>query len=177
MDAFGKLRQNRTQIVEKKITTSPPNFTVPEVISMKTNRLLLGMSFACVFLIGTSLYGQQEIDPTWYSSPDPGPSKMTAPPQIAKHVNHPKTVAALSERQTGEPHAKRLVSQEAGSRVAGGDRITVSPEPRLSTRNVRPPMMLLDEQTVYTVSPADGRGAVPEPRVVSETATAIPIRD
>ncbi|HZW95927.1 MAG TPA: hypothetical protein VFF64_23475 [Candidatus Eremiobacteraceae bacterium] len=142
---------------------------------MKTNRLLLGMSFACVFLIGPSLYGQQDVDPTWYPCPDPGPSKVTTPAQVAKHVNHPKTVSALPERQTGEPHAKRLVRQEAGSRIAGGDRITVSPEPRLSTRNVRPPMMALDEQTVYPVSPVDGRGAVPAPRMVDETA--IPIRD
>lgn len=140
---------------------------------MKTNHLLLGMSFASIFLIGTSLYGQQDVDPTWYPSPDPGPSKVTTPPQVAKHVNRPKTVSASPERQPGDPHTKRLVSQEAGSRIAGGHRITVSPEPQLSTWNVRAPMMPLDEQTVYTVSPLDRRGAVAEPRTVDETAISI----
>jgi len=141
---------------------------------MKTNRLLLAMSFASLFLIGTSLYGQQDVDPTWYPWSDPGPGKVTTPSQVAKHVTHRKTVSALPERQTGKHHAKPLVSQEAGSPIAGGHRITTSPETQLSPRNVPAPMMPLDEQTVYPVSQVDGRGAVP-PRMVDETAR--PIRD
>ena len=33
---------------------------------MKTNRLLLVMTFMSAILIGTNLYAQQEVDPTWY---------------------------------------------------------------------------------------------------------------
>ena len=33
---------------------------------MKTNRLLLVMTFMSAILFGTNLYAQQEVDPTWY---------------------------------------------------------------------------------------------------------------
>jgi hypothetical protein len=84
-------------------------------VSMRTNRLLLVMTFMSVFLFGTSLYGQQEIDPTWYN-PWPVPNEVTAHPsrpQVAKHKNQPKIVAGLVERQPGKLRAKRLVSRQA----------------------------------------------------------------
>lgn len=79
---------------------------------MKTNRLLL-LTFTSLFMLGTSLYGQQEVDPSWFN-PWPAPNPATAQtsrPQVAKHEaqtkKQVKTVASLSEHQSGKLHAKR----------------------------------------------------------------------
>jgi hypothetical protein len=67
---------------------------------MKTNHLLLAMTFASMFLFATSLYAQQEVDPTWYD-PWGAPSTVTshpvAPPHVAKNENHPKIDSGLTQ--------------------------------------------------------------------------------
>lgn len=45
---------------------------------MKTERMLLGMTFAGFFLMTTSLYGQQEVNPDWYN---PWPDQVTSQAQ------------------------------------------------------------------------------------------------
>jgi hypothetical protein len=103
------------------MTTSPPDITVLEGIPMKTNRLLLVITFMSMFLFGASLYGQQEVDPTWYN-PWPASSQATAPSsqaQVAKHKNQAKSqaknVSGARTRQTGMLRAKRLVSRRTQS--------------------------------------------------------------
>ena len=59
--------------------------------------LLLAMTSMSVFLFGTSLYGQQDVDPAWYN-PWSGPSKLVAHPprpQVAKGTNQPKSFSGL----------------------------------------------------------------------------------
>jgi hypothetical protein len=66
---------------------------------MKTNHLLLAMTFASVLLLGTNLYAQQEVDPTWYD-PWGAPSHVTSPstpPHVAKSENDPSMVSALTK--------------------------------------------------------------------------------
>jgi hypothetical protein len=125
---------------------------------MRTNRLLLVMSFAGVVLAGTSLYAQQDADPTWYD-PCPEPAKVTTPSQVAQHVNQPKTVAGLLERQPGEQRAKRLASQQAGSRIAGDHRTRISSQQQSPAANAP--------------SSSLKRGAVPAARTADETAAPI----
>jgi hypothetical protein len=124
---------------------------------MRTNRLLLVMSFAGVVLAGTSLYAQQDADPTWYD-PCPEPAKVITPSQVAQHVNQPKTVAGF-ERQPGEQRAKRLASQQAGSRIAGDHRTTISSQQQSPAANAP--------------SSSLKRGAVPAARMADETAVPI----
>lgn len=93
---------------------------------MKTNRLPLLMTFASVFLVGTSLYAQQEVDRSWYPCPGPESDNVATPPQAAKAVNQTKTVSGLPEQQPGEHRATRLVSRQAGSRIASDHGITIS---------------------------------------------------
>src|SRR5947209_20579004 len=68
-----------------------------EAISMKTNLLLI-MTVVGVLVFGTSLYGQQEVDPTSY---DPwGVADMVAhssTPEVIQHKQEPKVVSALPE--------------------------------------------------------------------------------
>ena len=65
---------------------------------MKTNHLLLAMTFASLLLFGTSLFAQQEVDPSWYD-PWAAPTLMTshpaAPSHVARSESHPKLVSGL----------------------------------------------------------------------------------
>ena len=86
---------------------------------MKTNRLLLAMTFISVLLFGTSLYGQQEVDPTWYN-PWPAQNKVTAQvvrPQVARRKNQPqnqaKIVSGLTEQHAGKLRVTRVVSRRS----------------------------------------------------------------
>jgi hypothetical protein len=82
---------------------------------MRIQRSLLVMTLVSVFLFGTSLYGQQEVDPTWYN---PWPNKTTAPsarPQVATHKNHATAVSRSTGRQREKLQAKRVVSRRAQS--------------------------------------------------------------
>jgi hypothetical protein len=70
---------------------------------MKTVRLLLAMPFMSAFLFSTSLYAQQEIDPTWYNpwaAPNQATSQ-TAKPPVAKHKSQPKSISGSPKRQSG----------------------------------------------------------------------------
>ena len=80
---------------------------------MKTNRLLLVMTFMSVLLFGTSLFAQQEVDPSWYN-PWQAQNNVTAQrPQVTKHKNQSrhlaKTAASARERHAGKLRAKRVV--------------------------------------------------------------------
>lgn len=80
---------------------------------MKTNRLLLVMTFMSVLLFGTSLFAQQEVDPSWYN-PWHAQNNVTAQrPRVAKHKNQSrnlaKTAASSPERHAGKLRAKRVV--------------------------------------------------------------------
>ena len=68
---------------------------------MKTNRLLMAITFTTVVMLGTSLYAQQDVDPTWYNPWD-APAKVTAqsqPLQFSKHANQFAAASALSRLQ------------------------------------------------------------------------------
>ncbi len=89
---------------------------------MKNNRSLLLMTFMSLFLFGTSLYGQQEVDPTWYN-PWSVPNKVVAhpsQPQLAKHKNQPKIVSAVPKRQPGKFGTRQFVTRQAQSQFADG---------------------------------------------------------
>lgn len=67
---------------------------------MKTNHLLLAMTFAGVFLFGPSLFAQQEVDPTWYDpwgAPSTVTSHAVAPPHVAKNENHAKIDSGMTK--------------------------------------------------------------------------------
>jgi len=95
------------------MTASLTGLTVPEVISVKTNRLLMVMTFMSALLFGTSLYGQQEVTPTWYD-PWPAPNTVTAHSsnaQVAKHKHQPKIVSGLPEGHQGKVGSTRFGSR------------------------------------------------------------------
>jgi hypothetical protein len=80
---------------------------------MKTNRLLLLVTFTGVLMFGTSLYGQQEVDPSWYN-PWQAPNNATAQQhQVAKHKNQSrnqaKIAATSAEQHAGKLRLKRVV--------------------------------------------------------------------
>ena len=67
---------------------------------MKTNHLLLAMTFVGVLLLGPSLFAQQEVDPTWYDpwgAPTQVASHPAAPRHVAKAEHHPKIDASLTK--------------------------------------------------------------------------------
>jgi len=92
---------------------------------MKTNRLLLVVTFMSLFLFGTSLYGQQEVDPTWYN-PWPTADKTTVQaPQAApaaKPKDPRKVVARAPEHQPKTVRAKQPANQEASLKTAVNDK-------------------------------------------------------
>lgn len=76
---------------------------------MKTNRLLLMMTFMSVMLLGGRVYGQQEVDPTWYD-PWASPNKVTAPPsrpQVAPPKQQAKIVSGSREARVHKVRSKR----------------------------------------------------------------------
>jgi hypothetical protein len=80
------------------MTTLTP--TVLELTTMKSNHVLLAMTFASVFLFGTSLFAQQEVDPTWYDpwgAPNQVASHPTAPTHVAKTEHHARIEAGVSK--------------------------------------------------------------------------------
>ena len=119
---------------------------------MKTNRLLLVMTFMSAILIGTNLYAQQEVDPTWYDPWGvPAANNVTSRPaqqHIAGHKNQPKMVSSSPEPQI----AKRFVSGASQSQFADGPEVTVAQELQ-STRNV-PSIFVIEPDTlmVYLIS-------------------------
>lgn len=74
---------------------------------MKTNRLLVAMTFTGMMLMGTSLFAQQDTDPSWYNPWD-GPAKATATPQ-------PAPVAAKSNPMSVASMAPKLDPQKPGT--------------------------------------------------------------
>jgi hypothetical protein len=79
---------------------------------MKTNRLLMAITFTSVVILGTSLYAQQEVDPTWYNPWD-APAKVNAqsqPLQFAKYANQLTAASALSRLQPEKPGGKNSVA-------------------------------------------------------------------
>jgi hypothetical protein len=82
---------------------------------MIIQRSFLVVTLMGLFLLGTRLYGQQEVDPTWYN-PWAAQNRTTTHsprPQVANHKNHATTVARSTSRRRGKLQAKRLVSQRA----------------------------------------------------------------
>lgn len=71
------------------------------------NRLLLAMTFTGMMLMGTSLFAQQDTDPSWYNPWD-GPAKATATPQ-------PAPIAARSNPMAAVSMAPKLDSQKPGA--------------------------------------------------------------
>lgn len=69
---------------------------------MKTNRLQLAMTFMVAFLFSTSLYGQQEVDPTWYNpwAADHQATAQTAKRPAVKHKSQPKNISGSPKRQS-----------------------------------------------------------------------------
>ncbi len=80
---------------------------------MKTNRLLMAMTFMSVLVFGTSLFAQQEVDPTWYD-PWPVANKGAAPvqhPQAAKSKLEPKIVSGLTKGNSAKVRAKQSANR------------------------------------------------------------------
>ena len=91
---------------------------------MKTNRVLMALTFTSVVMLGTSLYAQQDVDPTWYNPWD-APAKVTAqshPLQFTKYANQFTTASALSRLQP---------DKSAGTNSVAGKQ--VQPQPVRST--------------------------------------------
>jgi hypothetical protein len=79
---------------------------------MKTNRLLMAITFTSVVMLGTSLYAQQDVDPTWYN-PWEAPAKVTAqsqPLQFTTYANQFMTASALSRLQPEKAAGKNSVA-------------------------------------------------------------------
>lgn len=79
---------------------------------MKTNRLLMAITFTSVVMLGTSLYAQQDVDPTWYNPWD-APARVTAqsqPLQFTKYSNQFTTASTLSRLQPVKPDGKNSVA-------------------------------------------------------------------
>jgi hypothetical protein len=86
---------------------------------MKTNRLLMVMTFMSVLLFGPSLFAQQEVDPTWYD-PWATPSKVSAPvtqPQATQSTHQPKLVSGLPRGNSAKVRAKRSVTRRTLSQT------------------------------------------------------------
>lgn len=71
------------------------------------NRLLLGMTFTGMMLMGTTLFAQQDTDPSWYNPWD-GPAKATA-------TSQPAPSAAKSNAMTVASMAPKLERQKPGT--------------------------------------------------------------
>ena len=96
---------------------------------MRTNRLLLAMTFTALFMFGTSLYGQQDVDPTWYN-PFPDAARTDVPSQTAKQANRKQAVAALPDRQLTKLSAKHNTGLQGAARTAEAHATSVSRSPR-----------------------------------------------
>ena len=78
---------------------------------MKTNRLLMAITFTSVVMLGTSAYAQQDVDPPWYNPWD-APAKVTAqsqPFQFTKYSNQFTAASALSRLQPEKSAGKNSV--------------------------------------------------------------------
>ena len=83
---------------------------------MKTNRLLMAITFTSVVMLGTSLYAQQDVDPTWYN-PWEAPAKVTAqsqPLQFTRYANQFRAASALSRLQPERSAGKNSVAGKHG---------------------------------------------------------------
>jgi len=68
---------------------------------MKTERILLGMTFGGLMLLTTSLYAQQEVNPDWYN---PWPDQATAqakPSPEPVSVTQAKPLPVLPQLHSG----------------------------------------------------------------------------
>jgi hypothetical protein len=104
MDIHGGQRQNRTQFCGVGKTVSKALKEIP----MKTNHLLMAITFTSVVMLGTSVYAQQDVDPTWYNPWD-APAKVTTqsqPLQFTNHSNQFRAASALSRLQPEKPGGK-----------------------------------------------------------------------
>jgi hypothetical protein len=98
---------------------------------MKTNRLLMAITFTNVVMLGSCLYAQQDVDPTWYNPWD-APAKVAAqsqPLQFTKYSNQFMAASALSRLQPEKSGGKNSV---AGKQV--------QPQPVRSTSSGRAAM-------------------------------------
>jgi hypothetical protein len=169
MDLAGKLRQNRMQLWGTD-QASPPYSNSLEAIYMRINHLLVATTFASLFLFGTSLYAQQDVDPSWY---DPVPASATAPSQAVKPASQPKAISGLPEPQVSEPSAKRLVSQQSSH----GHKATMSQKSQLLAANaVSTSKPGIDEPKVGQVSVGDERHAAESPKMASKMAIPVPTK-
>lgn len=111
---------------------------------MKTNRLLMAMTFMSVFLFSASLFAQQEVDPTWYD-PWPVANKGAAPlpqPQAAKSKLEPKIVSSLTKGNSAtkvrakQSSNRRTLSQfDLGLRRQPARSLSIAWMPAVSSRN------------------------------------------
>lgn len=110
---------------------------------MKTNRLLMAMTFMSVLLFGTSLFAQQEVDPTWYD-PWPVANKVAAPapqPQAATSKPQPKIVSGLAKGNSAKVRSKRSVNRRTPSEFDLGvccqsaRSLSIAWTPAVSSRN------------------------------------------
>jgi hypothetical protein len=136
---------------------------------MKINRLLLATTFTSLFLFGTTLFAQQDVNPSWYD-PFPEAANATAPSHAVKPANQPKSVSGLAGSQLGQSHAKR-VSQQSGAEIANGQKATMSQKSQLLSKDaVSTSKSGIDQHKVGQVSLGDGRHAASSPAVADETA-------
>ncbi len=82
---------------------------------MKSNRSLLVLAFLSVLMFGTSLYAQQDVDPTWHN-PWSAPTKAATPskPQAAK----PKMDSRVARRRVSKTDAKQMAARQTRTQIA-----------------------------------------------------------
>lgn len=103
------------------------------------NRLLVAITFTGMMLMGTSLFAQQDTDPSWYNPWD-GPAATTAKSQPAPAAAKTSslTVASMAPKiepqKTGTPMSHKLRSR---STAASGPAVTPSKDMTADTRRRR----------------------------------------
>ncbi len=79
---------------------------------MRTHRSILVSALISVFLLGSSLYAQQEVTPDWYN-PWANTNQVTthaSVPQVAKQKNQARNLSVSHVRRSRTVHAKRLIA-------------------------------------------------------------------
>ena len=103
------------------------------------NRLLVAMTFTGMMLMGTSLFAQQDTDPSWYNPWD-GPAATTAKSQPAPVAAKSNPMAAVSmapkleSQKPGTPASRKLRSR---STAASAPAVTPSQDMTAETRRRR----------------------------------------
>lgn len=76
---------------------------------MKTDRFLLRLAFASLFLFTGSLFAQQDVDPTWYN-PWPDSTKVVSNSTAPASANHANLLA-----QATAPHSSIVPASRLGA--------------------------------------------------------------